>query len=1054
MSHDYSEEKLVQDSACDVLQNKLGWTVAYAYNLEQLGVDGTFGRTSYKDVLLTREIRKVLKRLNPWINDQQIVEAITRLTRRISTASLIQINEEKYNYLRDGIPVTVKRPDGRTEIKKAAIIDFNNAYNNEFLAVKELIVNGDLYNRRADIVGFVNGIPLLFIELKRPDIDVRNAYEDNYKDYLDTIPQLFYYNAFVMLSNGLEAKVGTVGSKYEFFHEWKRLDEDEKGSVAFETMLLGICNKENFLDLLENFILYDHSDGRTAKILARNHQYLGVNKAIEAYVDRKLKDGKLGVFWHTQGSGKSYSMAFFAQKIRRKMAGSPTFVVLTDREELNTQISDTFENCGILGKDSKAKQCIATSGEDLIAKLKGNPSFIFTLIHKFNKSDVEPIYPDHDIIIMSDEAHRSQYGLYADNMMRLLPTAARIGFTGTPLLSYDNITERTFGGYISVYDFKRAVEDGATVPLYYENRGAKLDDLQNPEITNEILDAIEAADLDSAQQEKLEKEFEKSIHILTAEPRLRSIAKDFVRHYSDVWTSGKAMFVCLNKVTCVRMYDYVQEYWKEEIKRLKKQIKVATQQETQELERKLKWMEETDMAVVISQEQNEIQTFKAWGLDIETHRRKMVKRDLDKEFKDSENPLRIVFVCAMWLTGFDVKCLSCLYLDKPLKAHTLMQTIARANRVNEGKSNGLIIDYIGIVKALKKALAEYTANVGNHDGVDPTIDKEKLIARILELIDILVAFFKQKNIYIEDFSDAQTNAFSRLSNLNEAANAVCDTVADKQTFTACASELHKLMKYIERDDISVDTRRVYETIAAIHRMLKPKRRDVDTTDLMVTINAIISEHIGMKESLGQTEDGIGSEYITRIDISAINFNILRKEFTRVKHKNLLFKDLGDFIEQSLDRLVAANPNRRDYYERYRQIIEDYNSGKDRSNIEKTFEALIQLVKELTEEESRYIREGFTTDDELAIFDLLKRDNPNKADIKKLKGTATEMYSKITEAISRMDHWTDKDETTAEIQNLIRDILWRELPESYNERQIEVCRGEVFEYIYTRFGYMA
>ena len=388
MSHDYSEEKLVQDSACDVLQNKLGWKVAYAYNSEQLGVDGTFGRTSYKEVLLTREIRKVLKRLNPWINEQQIIEAITKLTRRISTASLIQINEEKYNYLRDGIPVTVKRPDGRTEIKKAAIIDFNNAHNNEFLAVKELIVRGDLYNRRADIVGFVNGIPLLFIEAKRPDIDVRNAYEDNYKDYLDTIPQLFYYNAFIMLSNGLEAKVGTVGSKYEFFHEWKRLDEDEKGSVAFETMLLGICNKENFLDLLENFILFDHSDGRIAKILARNHQYLGVNKAVEMYAHRELKDGKLGVFWHTQGSGKSYSMAFFAQKIRRKMAGSPTFVVITDREELNTQISDTFENCGVLGRDSKAKQCIATSGEDLIAKLKGNPSFIFTLIHKFNKSDV------------------------------------------------------------------------------------------------------------------------------------------------------------------------------------------------------------------------------------------------------------------------------------------------------------------------------------------------------------------------------------------------------------------------------------------------------------------------------------------------------------------------------------------------------------------------------------------------------------------------------------------------------------------------------------------
>ena len=1045
MSHDYSEEKLVQDSACDMLQNKLGWKVAYAYNLEQLGVDGTFGRTSYKEVLLTRYIREAFKRLNPWINEQQIVEAITKLTRRISTASLIQINEEKYNYLRDGIPVTLKRPDGRTEAKKAVIIDFNNAHNNEFLAVKELIVHGDLYNRRADIVGFVNGIPLLFAELKRPDIDVRNAYEDNYKDYLDTISQLFYYNAFVMLSNGLEAKVGTVGSKYEFFHEWKRLAEDEKGSVAFETMLLGICKKENFLDLLENFILYDHSDGRTAKIFARNHQYLGVNVAVNAYAHRKLTDGKLGVFWHTQGSGKSYSMAFLAQKIRRKMSGSPTFVVLTDREELNTQISDTFENCGILGKDSKAKQCIATSGEDLIAKLKGNPSFIFTLIHKFNKSDVEPIYPDHDIIIMSDEAHRSQYGLYADNMMKLLPTAARIGFTGTPLLSHDNITARTFGGYISVYDFKRAVEDGATVPLYYENRGAKLDDLQNPEITDEILDAIEAADLDSAQQEKLEKEFEKSIHILTSEPRLRSIAKDFVQHYSDVWTSGKAMFVCLNKVTCVRMYNFVQEYWKEEINRLRKQIKTSTQQEAQELERKLKWMEETDMAVVISQDQNEIQTFKAWGLDIKTHRRKMVKRELDKEFKDADNPLRIVFVCAMWLTGFDVKCLSCLYLDKPLKAHTLMQTIARANRVNEGKSNGLIIDYIGIVKALKKALAEYTANVGNHDGVDPTIDKEQLIARILELIGTVTFFFKQKDIYLSDF--VEVDGFNRLAKLHEAANAVCDSAESKQTFTAYASELHKLMKYIDRDDISEDTRKTYETIAAIHRELNKKRRDIDTTDLMVTINSIISDHIEVQDSLQHVGEGI------RFDISAINFDVLRAEFARVRNKNLLFNDLGDLIQQRLDRMLAANPNRRDYYERYREIIEDYNSEKDRTNIEKTFEALMQLVKDLTDEESRYIREGFTSDDELAIFDLLKRDNPNKADIKKLKGTATEMFSKITEAISKMDHWADKDETTAEIQNLIRDILWRELPESYDDRLIEICRGDVFEYVYTRYGHV-
>ena len=589
MSYDYSENILVQESAGNLLQNELGWDVKFAYNTEVLGKNGTFGRESYRDILLTRYFRDALKKLNPWITENQMDEAQKALEHRLSTSSLLQINEEKYFLIREGIPVTVKKPNGQTETKKAAVLDFQNPDNNYFLAIKELKIHGDLYRRRTDIVGFVNGIPLLFVELKKNTVDVQNAYDDNYTDYQDTIPHLFYYNAFLMLSNGTEAKVGTLGSKYEFFHEWKRLAEEDQGSVALETMLRGICRKENFLDLFENFILYDHSGGHTAKILARNHQYLGVNEAIKAYAARKLNDGKLGVFWHTQGSGKSYSMVFLAQKVRRKFEGSPTFVVLTDRDELNTQISDTFENCGLLGK-TKAPQFIASSGDDLVSKLKGNPSFIFTLIQKFNKPDAEPIYPDHDIIIMSDEAHRSQYGIFADNMMKLLPTAARIGFTGTPLLSSDNITARTFGGYVSVYDFKRAVEDGATVPLYYENRGEKIVDLHNPEITNQILDAIENADLDVDQQDKLEAEFAKEIHLLTAEPRLRSIARDFVSHYSDLWTSGKAMFVCLNKVTCVRMYNYVQEYWKDEIKKLKQQIKSASKQEAQELERKQRWL--------------------------------------------------------------------------------------------------------------------------------------------------------------------------------------------------------------------------------------------------------------------------------------------------------------------------------------------------------------------------------------------------------------------------------------------------------------------------------
>lgn len=1046
MSYDYSENILVQESAGNLLRDELGWDVKFAYNTEVLGKNGTFGRESYKEILLFRYFHEALKKLNPWINDDQISEAKKIFENRLSTSSLLQVNEEKYFLIRDGIPVTVKKHNGQTETKKATAIDFKNPDNNYFLAIKELKIHGDLYRRRTDIVGFVNGIPLLFIELKKNTVAIQNAYDDNYTDYQDTIPHLFYYNAFLMLSNGTEAKVGTLGSKFEFFHEWKRLNEEDQGNVALQTMLRGICKKENFLDLFENFILYDHSGGRTVKILARNHQYLGVNEAVKAYAARKLNNGKLGVFWHTQGSGKSYSMIFFAQKVCRKFEGSPTFIILTDRDELNSQISDTFENCGLLGK-TKASQFIASSGDNLVQKLHGNPSFIFTLIQKFNKPDAKPIFPDHDVIIVSDEAHRSQYGIFADNMMKLLPTAARIGFTGTPLLSGDNITARTFGGYISVYDFKRAVEDGATVPLYYENRGDKILNLRNPEITNQILDAIENADLDVDRQDKLEAEFAKEIHLLTAEARLKSIALDFVRHYSDLWTSGKAMFVCLNKVTCVRMYNYVQEYWNKEIENLESKIKNATQQKAQEIKRKLEWMKETEMAVVVSQEQNEIKTFKKWNLDIKYHREKMEKRELDKEFKDSNNPLRVVFVCAMWLTGFDVKCLSCLYLDKPLKAHTLMQTIARANRVNEGKSNGLIVDYIGIIKALRKALADYTANVDGNGGTDPTVDKDKLIARIIETISKTKSFLYKNGFNLQVLIDA--HGFTKLSCLQEAANAVCGTLEDKKAYTTYASELNRLIKYADRDDITGHTRKEYEAIAAIYSELNKKRKHVDTTELMVEINGIISDYVKIQHaSVAEQEEP------RRFDISDIDFDLLRREFAKIKKKNLMMRDLEEVIRQKLDKMLFTNPERINYYERYQQIIDNYNSEQDRATIEKTFMDLMNLANQMNQEEKRYTREGFSNDEELSLYDMLFRNDLNKNDIKKLKEVAITLLQKIKKKISELDHWTDKQETKAAIDNLIRDTLWAELPECYNEVSISMYRQQIYEYVYTRYKNIA
>lgn len=1049
MANDYTEDKLIQKSTAALMENELGWTSIMAWDAEVLGANGTLGRITHHEVLLVRHFKAALKSLNPWITETQLNQAVDRMTEHISSQTLMQINEEKYSYIRDGVPVSRQKPNGETEVVRAKVIDFRSADKNEFLCVRELCVHGSLHRRRADVVGFVNGLPLLFIELKNHDVAVEDAFNQNYRDYLDTIPQLFYHNAFIMFSNGWEARVGTIDSKWEFFHEWKRLTELDAGNIELPTMLRGICKKENFLDILENFILYDHSGGNVVKIMARNHQYLGVNQAAEMYRNRQYLNGKLGVFWHTQGSGKSYSMLFLAQKIRRKFEGSPTIMVLTDRDELNKQISDTFENCGLLGAQ-KAKQFIAQSGEDLRLKLMGNPSFIFSLIQKFNKPNAAPIRPDHDILVMSDEAHRTQNGIFADNLMHMLPTAHRIGFTGTPLLSNDNITVRTFGDYVSVYDFKRAVEDKATVPLYYENRGEKLKELHNPEINAEIAELLDNEDLDPSQQAKLEQQFAQEVHLLTAEKRLRVVAQDFVRHYSDIWTCGKAMMVSYNKVTCVRMYNYVQEYWQEEIARLKQKIEATPyQQEQQELTRKLQWMEQTEMAVVISQEQNEMQTFQKWGLDITPHRAKIEKRELDKEFKDSDNPLRVVFVCAMWLTGFDVKSLSCLYLDKPMKAHTLMQTIARANRVAEGKTNGLIVDYIGIVKALRQALADYTANpAGGNGGNDPTVNKAELLKRVAETITAAEAYLHEHDFELKDLIEKQY--FDKLSLLKQAANAMCETVETRKTFSTYSTTLLKLWKYLDREDITTDMKQRKDAIEAIWKELQKKRKHSDITDLSVALNKLVNEYLeieGGEISLAAEND----EGAKRFDISKIDFDRLRNEFAKVKNKNLALRDIQELLQERLAKMMADNPARINFYEKYQDIIKEYNQEQNRASIEKTFEELMKLSDELTEEQQRYVREGFKSDEELAMFDVLVKKDLSKEDIKKLKSVAQELLEKIKTQLAGMDHPFDKPMTKATIIVTIRDMLWQGLPESYPEESIVYYRDQVYEYVSQRYN---
>ena len=632
----YTEDNLVQKTTAEYLVNSLDWNESVYAMQEVFGTAGTLGRVDEGEVLLVRYLRPALEKLNPGLPAAAYDDAVRILADTSVSMGLDAINREKYKLLLDGIPVRYTAADGTKKKAALRVFDFDDPDKNHFLCVRELWLRGSLgRRRRADVVGFVNGVPLVFMELKNVTKDISIAYRDNFCDYRKVVPQIFHFNAFVILANGIDAKIGTHSAKFKFFHAWKRLSEDEPGAVDMETLLKGSCSKANLLDLFENFIVYDESAGAVAKILARNHQFLGVNRAVEAVRNRKGTDGKLGVFWHTQGSGKSYSMVYFTRKVHRKLGGNFTFLILTDRDELDTQIYKTFAGCGVVDNDKD--ECRAASGAHLKALLGQHKSHVFSLIQKFNE-EVRPgeAYTTRDdVIVISDEAHRTQYGLLALNMRNALPNAGYIGFTGTPLFKGDELTKQVFGDYVSRYDFQRAVDDGATVPLYYDARGEKLN-VATQDINEKIaekLAAFEAEDVDVA--EKLESELKRDYHVITAKKRLDQIARDFVRHYSASWENGKAMFVCIDKITCVKMYDLISKYWDEETRSLEAKLYATEdEQEEQFLRRQVAWMTETVKAVIVSEEQNEDEKFAKWGLDILPHRRVMKEgMSLPESFK-------------------------------------------------------------------------------------------------------------------------------------------------------------------------------------------------------------------------------------------------------------------------------------------------------------------------------------------------------------------------------------------------------------------------------------
>jgi type I restriction enzyme R subunit len=1079
---DYSEDLLIQAPTAELLEKQLGWASIFAQDDEDFGPDSLLGRSSDSEVVLSREVMGALRRLNPNLPDEAYHQALTQVLQDDIAKSLIAKNEEKYSLLRDGVPVKYRDDKGRTIDKRLRLIDFDNELNNHYIAVRELWVRGKLWLRRPDIIGFINGLPLIFIELKRFEVHVDSAYKKNYSDYLDTIPHLFHWNALVVISNGHEAQYGSLTSTKEHFYRWKRLDEDDpepkKDQPLLPLLLVGMLHKKRLLDIVENFILFDASEGNTHKILARNHQYLGVNRVIDRLTsdDPKIKAevdaGQLGVFWHTQGSGKSYSMVFLTEKIHRKISASWTFVVITDRTELDEQIASTYTNCG--RANSKTDQ--AKSGEALRSMLRDqNRRYVFGLIQKYKERVTKAYSEREDIIVISDEAHRTQYGRLALNMRKGLPRAKFLGFTGTPLIDKGEkqLTRDVFGDYISIYDFQRAVADGATLPLFYENAGEKLK-IIDPTVSERIAEHIEMAKQTATlndpwtdeKEEKLYRELARDYPILTSPTRLDKVAQHFVDHFHQRWQvvdngGGKALMVCLDKITCVKMYDLIMAKWQEKTAKLEAAVekeealfaakgKAPTNLLKQRREQ-VEWMKATECCVVVSQEQGEVAEFAKWRnfndepLDIKPHREKMVSRKLETEFKKADHPFRIAIVCAMWLTGFDVKSLATLYLDKPMQGHTLMQAIARVNRVGGGKKHGLIIDYNGMIKSLRRALATFAqgdrSGTGKGEGEGDTVrDDAEALLEYANSLKTAHEFLMELGFDLDELIKAQ--GFEKQHKILEAVNLLCESDERRKTYQVIVEDVQARHRGLFPNPGLFEFDAQENAISAIYNKLRDARTTPDVSSLLQDLYDVVDVAV-------DTESLAVKEKSARYDLSNIDFSRLRAEFEKTPFKNVVAMNLMEKIEERLAAMVALNPTRVDLYERYQEIVKDYNKDKDTAEIQKVMDDLFSFNDGCSEEEKRYLREGLDNEAELAVFDLLQKESLTTKDRETIKTVAKELLVKLADQRFTLDRLRSMATVQAQMKAEIIKHLFANLPATaFNPDEINKKAGAVFSHLYS------
>ena len=887
------------------------------------------------------------------------------------------------------------------------------------------------------------------MEFKEPNEPVKSAYDLNLTDYRDTIPQLFIPNCFVLLSNGSEAKVGSTFAPWEFFSDWKVIDAaGTRGKIALETALRGTCDPATLLDLFENFVAYMERPGGLIKNVARSHQYLGVNAALEnLHRARAEQDKRLGVFWHTQGSGKSLSMLWFTQKVLRQLAGNWTFVMVTDRTELDIQLHGEFADAGAISPEARVHAESITHLRELLA---ADHRYVFTLIQKFQPSKGHgeremPVLSDRsDVIVITDEAHRSQYDTLALNMRTALPSASMMGFTGTPLIAgEEEATREQFGDYVSVYNFRDAIEDGATVPLFYENRIPEVQ-LVNENFSDELDALLESAELDEDAEGQLAREFGTQYTLLTRPERLKTIARDLVAHFVGRGFSGKAMYVGLDKAAAVRMYELVKQAWAEHLADLRTQHDALAELERPWLASRIELMETTDTAVVVSQSQNELKMLDDFGLDIRPHRERMNREDLGEKFKDAKDPLRLVFVCAMWMTGFDAPSVSTVYLDRPMKNHTLMQTIARANRVFPEKDNGLIVDYVGVFRNLEKALAIYGSASGGTESPIEIIDA--LAGELDAAVDGLVKFCTNHGVDLIAMRDAE--GFDHIARRDAAVEALLVDEETRTDFQTRARQARKLFKALLPNPKAAAQQRNVAAIRVLAERIAEVTRppEADISAVADAVDALLDRSVGAEEYVIRAA-AEGTKPDPLIDLSLIDFDGLATKFAGRKRAET--DRLAQLLKSHAIGASMRNPTRYELVERIEQLITDYNAGS--VNIDEYLRQLIELSKTLTEEEERAVREGMT-EEELAIFDLLTQPDPVLSDEERetVKASAKTLLEHLHEKL--VQDWRRKVATTNDVNSTIRRVLDEGLPEAPYTPDIFTAKVQlVFDHVLSAYG---